>query len=281
MPNRGVEVRGTWMANERPQFGGPGARAYHEGLVPTIFEPYARDLGERLPISAGMRVLETAAGTGVVTRALLDRMPQDARLVATDLSEDMIAIGREQVGDDPRLEWRPANAQALPFPDASFDTVVCQFGVMFFPDKALAMREAKRVLKPGGALLLNAWDDFAHNGFARVMKETLTLLFPADPPAFVNVPFSYSDPSVMHTLLEQAGFSDVQVRHVEHMAVSESAERFARGFVFGTPILAEIQARGTPDAEAVTAQVAARLGELGGVAPHRSPIRALVASAKA
>ena len=132
------------MATDTPQFRGPGARAYHEGLGPAIFEPYARDLGERLPVSSGMRVLETAAGTGVVTRFLLDRMPQDARLVATDLSEDMLAIGREHVGDDSRLEWRPADAQALPFPDASFDAVVCQFGVMFFPDKALAMREVKR-----------------------------------------------------------------------------------------------------------------------------------------
>lgn len=269
------------MANEKPQFGGPGARAYHEGLVPTIFEPYARDLGERLPISGGMRVLETAAGTGVVTRALLDRLPQDARLVATDLSEDMIAIGREHVGGDPRLEWHPADAQALPFPDASFDAVVCQFGVMFFPDKALAMREAKRVLKPSGTLLLNAWDGIAQNGFARLMDETLAVLFPTNTPTFVNVPFGYSDPSVMRSVLEQAGFSDVQVRHVDQVAVSESAERFARGFVFGTPLIGEIQARSTPDAETVTAELTRRLGELGGLAPHRSPIRALVASARA
>lgn len=189
--------------------------------------------------------------------------------------------GREHIGDDPRLEWHPADAQALPFPDASFDAVVCQFGVMFFPDKPLAMREAKRVLKPGGTLLLNAWDSMAQNGYARLMKETLTLLFPVDTPTFVNIPFSYSDPTVMHTLIEQAGFSDVLVRHVDQVAVSESAERFARGFVFGTPVFGEIQARSTPDADAVTAELTRRLGELGGVAPHRSPIRALVASARA
>ncbi len=169
----------------------------------------------------------------------------------------------------------------MPFPDASFDAVVCQLGVMFFPDKSLAMREAKRVLKPGGTLLLNAWDGIAQNGSARLMKETLTHLFPADTPMFVNIPFSYSDPTVMRTLIEQAGFSDVLVRHVDQVAVSESAERFARGFVFGTPVFGEIQARGTPDADAVTAELARRRGELGGVAPHRSPIRALVASARA
>ena len=137
------------------------------------------------------------------------------------------------------------------------------------------------MLKPGGALLLNAWDSTEHNGFARVMKETLTDLFPADTPTFVNIPFSYSDPAAMQTLIEQAGFSDVVVRHVDQVAVSESAERFARGFVFGTPVLGEIQARNAAGAEAVTAELTRRLEELGGAAPHRSPIWALVVSAKA
>lgn len=269
------------MADSAPLFGSAIAETYHEGLGPTLFQPYAADLGTRLPVSPRMHVLEVAAGTGVVTRVLLDRMPPDARLTATDLSEHMLKVASGYVGDDPRVEWRPADAQALPFDDGSFDVIVCQFGVMFFPDKALAMREAKRVLKPGGTLLLNAWDSLDRNPHARVAQETLTLLYPANTPTFLHVPFGYSDPSVMRALLEDAGFTDVRIEHVEKVAESTEATRFASGLIFGTPLLADIQARGTPDPSAVTAMIAERLGELGGASPHRSPLRALVASAHA
>lgn len=269
------------MADDSKQFGGSIPETYHRGLGPVIFEPYALDMGERLPLSPGMRILETAAGTGVVTRALLARMPADGHLDATDLQEGMIGIGRAYVGDDPRLEWRPADAQALPFPDASFDALVCQFGVMFFPDKPLAIREAKRVLKPGGTLLLNVWDRFEHNGFARVANEALVQLFPADPPPFLHTPFGYSDPATLHTLVEQAGFSDIRIEHVEKIAISPSAEQFARGMVLGTPTVTQIEARDGVDAATVVARVTERLGELGGLSPHRSPIRAVVVTARA
>ena len=269
------------MTGKTEQFGGTGAEAYQRGLCPTIFEPYAIDVAARVPVSHDMRVLETAAGTGVVTRALLDRMPPGARLVATDLSEDMLAVGRADVGGDERLEWRRADAQALPFPDASFDVLVCQFGVMFFPDKALAMREAKRVLKPGGTLLISVWDNLGHNAFGRVTCEELARLFPDDPPTFFRMPFSCSDPLEMRALLEQAGFSDIRVEHVEKVAECESAERFAGGLVFGTPILGEVEARGTLSLSAVAQHLSERLAELGGAFPYRSPMCAQVATARA
>lgn len=269
------------MTGATGQFGGSIPHAYHQGLGPVIFEPYALDMGERLPLTPGMRVLETAAGTGIVTRALLARMPADGRLVATDLQEGMIAIGQAYVGDDPRLEWRPADAQALPFPDASFDAVVCQFGVMFFPDKPLAIREAKRVLKPGGTLIFNVWDRLDENRFARIAHETLEQLFPADPPPFFHTPFGYSDPTTIRALLEQGGLRDVRVEHVERVAVSESAAQFARGLILGTPTVTQIESRGGADAATVVAHLTERLGELGGLAPHRSPIRAVVTTAVA
>jgi ubiquinone/menaquinone biosynthesis C-methylase UbiE len=269
------------MTSNAEQFGGSVPESYHRGLGPTLFEPYALEMGERLPISSGMRVLEVAAGTGVVTRALLAKLPADGRLVATDINAAMLGVGKSYVGHDARLEWQPADAQALPFEDSSFDTLVCQFGVMFFPDKPLAMREAKRVLKRGGTLLLSAWDTLEANAASRVAHETLAELFPADPPRFYHTPFGYSDPDVMRALLADAGFEDVRVEHVDKVAVSESAERFAQGLVLGTPVLNEIEARGTLAPASVAAAVATRLAELGGAAPHRSPIRALVATARA
>ncbi|TAJ19557.1 MAG: methyltransferase domain-containing protein [Dehalococcoidia bacterium] len=268
------------MADQAPSFSGPGPEAYHHGLCPTMFEPYARDLAARMPASTGMRVLETAAGTGVVTRALLKHLPADARLVATDISEDMLAIGRSEVPADPRLEWRQADAQALAFPDASFDVVVCQFGVMFFPDKALAMREARRVLKPGGTLLLNTWDSLDRNPFARITNETLAMLFPHDPPTFFHMPFSYSDRTAIRALLETTGFAEVEVRRVEQAAECASVDLFARGLVYGTPIYGEVQARGTIDAATVATRLGERLTELGGASPHRSPMSAMVTTAR-
>lgn len=269
------------MTDQPASLNSPGPAAYHEGLCPTMFEPYARDLADRLPIAPGMRVLETAAGTGVVTRVLLERLPPDAHLVATDLSEEMLALGRAEVPADPRLEWRLADAQVLPFPDGSFDVVVCQFGIMFFPDKALAMREARRALKPGGTLLINTWDSLERNAFGRITNETLALLFPHDPPTFFHMPFSYSDLAVIRAVLQQAGFVDVDVRRVEKTAECPGVDLFARGIVFGTPIYGEVQARGTIDAATVATRVAERLTELGGASPHRSPMSAVVATARA
>ena len=133
--------------------------------MPLIFEPYAVDLAERLAARRPRRVLEIAAGTGVVTRRLAATLPEGSAIVATDLNPGMLAEART-VGTARPVDWRTADAQQLPFDDAAFDAVVCQFGVMFFPDKAKAFAEARRVLRPGGAFLFNAWDRIEDNEFA-------------------------------------------------------------------------------------------------------------------
>ena len=156
---------------------------YEKYMVPLIFEHYAADLARRLASQSPSRVLEIAAGTGVVTRQLATTLPQDVAIVATDLNRPMLELA-ERIGTSRPVQWQHADAMQLPFPDRSFDAVVCQFGAMFFPDKARAFAEARRVLRTGGVLLFNVWDRIEENEFADAVTATLAEVFPEDPPAF-------------------------------------------------------------------------------------------------
>ena len=263
------------------EFTGSIPQFYDRYLGPVIFFPYAEDLAARIQCPPGGRVLETACGTGIVTRRILNVLPSDARLVATDLNEPMIEHARSTLPRDERLEFRVADAMALPFDDATFDRVVCQFGVMFFPDKLAGAREAKRVLKRGGTYTFNVWDSFAHNPFGRITHETIASLFPTDPPAFYLTPFGYFDPASIRAALDQAGFSDIRVEHVARNSQAVSAASFAEGAVRGNPVLMMIEERGTVPVERVTEAVAGALAKELGEAPMRCPLRALVVTARA
>src|SRR5690349_2607472 len=129
------------MPTSKPDtvFAGSIPELYETQLVPLIFEPYAADLARRVAALHPSRVLETAAGTGVVTRAMARLLPAHAELIATDLNQPMLDRAAA-VGTERAVRWLQADAMRLPFDDASFDVVVCQFGVMFFPDKAHAFR---------------------------------------------------------------------------------------------------------------------------------------------
>src|SRR5258706_2688269 len=167
-------------------FSGSVPKIYETYLVPLIFQPYADDLAKRVAARSTIkRVLEIAAGTGVVTRAMSTAFRGDASIVATDLNQAMLDQA-EAIGTRQPVEWRQADAMQLLFPDGSFDAVVCQFGVMFFPDKAKAFAEARRVLRPGGVFLFNVWDQISENEFADVVTTSLESLFPADPPRFLS-----------------------------------------------------------------------------------------------
>jgi len=175
-------------------FGGSIAEINDQFLVPLIFESYALDLAGRLARVEPHDVLETAAGTGVLTRPIASRLPAHARIVATDLNQPMLDRAAARQADDRRIAWRQADAQALPFGDREFDAVTCQFGVMFFPDKVRGYREARRVLKPGGHLFFNVWDRISENEFADVVTEAVAGLFPQDPPRFLaRTPHGYHD----------------------------------------------------------------------------------------
>jgi ubiquinone/menaquinone biosynthesis C-methylase UbiE len=176
------------MATTDKLFAGSIPEIYDRFLVPLIFESYARDLAERLAKVEPQDVLETAAGTGVLTRAMASRLPAHVRIVTTDLNQPMLDHAAARLPGETRIAWQQADALALPFADGRFDAVACQFGAMFFPDKVQGYKEARRVLKPGGHFVFNVWDRIEANAFADVVTEALAALFPQDPPRFWPAP---------------------------------------------------------------------------------------------
>ena len=247
-------------------FTGSIPRLYEAYLVPLIFAPYAGDLADRLAARPVSRVLEVAAGTGVVTRALSERLAPAVSLVATDLNPAMLDQAAS-IGTRRPVEWRQADALQLPFADASFDAVVCQFGVMFFPDKARAFAEAHRVLERGGLFLFNVWDRIEENEFADVVTRSLEEIFPQDPPRFLaRTPHGYHDAGALVRELAAGGFGAAP--HVDTLAArsrAATAEIPAIAYCQGTPLRNEIEARDAArlaEATAVAARaIAARFGE--------------------
>ena len=268
------------MAEQHAAFVGSIPQNYDRYLGPVFFHHYADDLVARLPVTPGMRVLETACGTGIVTGRLATRLKGIGTLVATDLNEAMFAHGRKQVPGVSGVEWRQADATNLPFPDRSFDAAVTQFGLMFYPDKAAGIREAFRVLKPGGLYLFSVWDRLERNPIARITHETVATFFEKDPPQFYTTPFSLHDPEPTLRWLREAGFADVQWVRVEKVGISPSAADATIGLIEGNPIYGTIMER-RPEAladikKAVASAIAKELGDN----PVRCPENALVFSAR-
>jgi len=225
-------------------FAGSIPKLYETHLVPLIFEPYATDLANRLRSRSLARVLEIAAGTGVVTRALASALPESVAIVATDLNQAMLDQAAS-VGTKRAVKWQQADAMQLPFGDATFDAVVCQFGVMFFPDKARAFAEARRVLRPGGVFLFNVWDRIAENEFADTVTTAPRVLLPKDPPRFMaRTPHGYHDRRTIERDLASGGFvAAPKIDTVAARSRAASPRIPAIAYCQGTPLRNEIESR--------------------------------------
>jgi ubiquinone/menaquinone biosynthesis C-methylase UbiE len=261
-------------------FAGSIPEIYDRFLVPLIFESYALDLATRVAETDPRDVLETAAGTGVLTRAVAARLPAPVRIVATDLNQPMLDRAMARQAQDGRISWRQADAQALPFADQSFDAVACQFGVMFFPDKVRSYKEARRVLRPGGHFFFNVWDRISENEFADVVTEAVGTLFPHDPPRFLaRTPHGYHDVERIREELNAAGFANVLVAAVDERSKASSPRDPAIAYCQGTPLRNEIEARDASRLEEATKQAADALAHRFGRGAIEGRIRAFVIAA--
>jgi ubiquinone/menaquinone biosynthesis C-methylase UbiE len=258
-------------------FAGSVPENYDRYMVPLIFEPYAADIARRAASFSPGAVLETAAGTGVVTRALAPRLPPGASYTVTDLNQPMLDHASSRQVPDSRIKWLQADALALPFEDATFDLACCQFGAMFFPDRISGYREARRVLKRGGHFLFNVWDCIEENVFADDVTKALAKIFPDDPPRFLaRTPHGYHDTALIRSDLEAAGFSRVEIETRAEQSRAFSPRIPAVAYCQGTVLRNEIEARKPGDLEAVTDYAASVLAERHGSGAVAAKIQAHV-----
>ncbi len=264
------------MTNNAAQFVGSIPTHYDAGLGPHIFTGFAADLAQRVAGLNPATVLELAAGTGIVTRELRNLLADVCELVATDLNEPMLEVAQTKFTPEERVRFEQVDATRLSYADESFDALACQFGVMFFPDKAESFAEAHRVLRDGGSYVFNVWDSWAENPFAELAHEVVTAFFPDDPPGFYKVPFHYHDADEIQETVSGAGFADVTVEPVALTSKIPSSRDFATGLVFGNPLYDEVLARGG-DPDAVRAAIATAIEDQLG---QEMPLQALVVHAR-
>ena len=232
-------------------FAGSIPGLYDRYMGPMVFAPYAEIVAARARAFQPARILETAAGTGIVTAALHAALP-DAEIVATDLNQAMLDVAAGRIRSD-QVSFLAADAQSLPFPDASFDLIASQFGVMFFPDKVAANAEARRVLRDGGHYILVIWDSVDRNLATKVAGTAVAELFPDDAAAFFErIPFRYHDRTAIERDLHSAGFAAIAFETVELRSRAPSASDAAIGLCQGTPMRSELEKRGPGALEQAT-----------------------------
>jgi ubiquinone/menaquinone biosynthesis C-methylase UbiE len=219
-------------------FAGSVPANYDQYLGPVLFEPYAIDLVSRINKASYKNVLELACGTGRVTKHLVSSLPAQGSLIATDLNKDMLNVAKNIIPGT-HVKWMVVDAQELPFDENTFDHIICQFGVMFFPDKKKGFDEAYRVLQTNGRFLFNVWDSLEMNPRSAIIKQIMQEIMGDEAPDFLSKgPYSYYDKDIIEASLESAGFKNIKLEVVQKTAYYAFAEDLIKGFVDGSPLSA-------------------------------------------
>lgn len=264
------------MTQSDKEFIGSIPALYDRYLGPMLFEPYATDLATRIAALAPTAVLETAAGTGIVTRRLAEVLSDAAFITATDLNQAMIDVAAAKTVS-PKIDWRACDATRLPFADGAFDCVLCQFGVMFFPSKIDAYKEARRVLKPDGRFLFSVWDRIELSPIPETISGAIAARYPADPPDFLRrTPYAYHNVKAITTQLGEAGFRNIEFEALTLPSHSPSPRDAAFGQCHGSPLRNEIEARDPGGLAAATSAAASALAARFGEGPIESTMQAIV-----
>lgn len=253
---------------------------YEKYFVPLIFSEYAEQLADKVKHGDGVRILETACGTGVVTRSIAKRIRSGTRAVATDFNEPMLVEAAKALGPNGTIKFQQADAMHLPFGDKEFDAVVCQFGVMFFPDRREAYREAARVLKAGGKFHFNVWDSLEHNHFAQTIHNAAMELYPEDPPIFFNLPYGYFDLRLIVSELQSSGFANVDITARPLTSSAATARDVAMAFGAGSPFANEVAVRNSHTMDEVVDRLEAAISARFGDGPCEAPMQAFQISAQ-
>ena len=266
------------ISSSYPSFSGSIPEHYDKYSGPVFFEPYAIEVSMLIDPSLLRVVLELGCGTGRVTRHLRSIIPATGRIIASDISEDMLVVAKEKL-KKLDIDWQIIDARELPFNDNSIDLVVCCFGYMFVPDKLKAFAEAFRVLRPGGMLIFTTWDKLELNGASQVYRKTIKEYLKDALPESYNLPFSFNDPAIIKELLSGACFSTTIIESVEKMSVSPSSKEAAKGLTQGGSLYNEIMKRNPAWLPEITATVERKLTEKYGAEPMAAPMKALICRA--
>ena len=267
------------MEEHHNEFVGTIPENYERYFVPMISKDYAEMLADTLDVADGAHVLVTTCGTGVVTRNIARKLDGKSRLTATDFNERMLSQAKLSVGDIASVDYRQADATDLPFDEDSFDAVMCQFGIMFFPDAQKALEEAARVLKPGGKFHFSIWDTLENNGFANFIHNAIGELYPDDPPMFLKLPYGWRDIGSITTDLQESGFTDIDIAVRPLTTRAQTARHVALGYGMGGPLANDVTKRGTLTLEYVIDALEAAIAKEYGTGPCQAPMQAIQFSA--
>ena len=269
------------MISTHSSFTGSIPEIYDAHLGPMLFEFSAKDLANRVKdkISAENKVLEVACGTGISTHYLREALPQNIHITATDLNPAMLDFAKNKHSNLPGVSFEIADALSLSFDDKVFDAVICQFGIMFFPDKSKGITEMVRTLKPGGVLAFNVWDSMEQNKSVALVHGTITSFFEINPPQFWTTPVGFCDVDYIKSLMTKAGLTNIESHIVSETVKGLDAKHIAKGFVEGNPGVIEINERATVEVSLVTKATADALEKYYGPSPLEIEFQEIVFTA--